>query len=70
MAVPRAPEPRPPELLTETPGPPVHLVGASAGEPPMRSPVGRGALLVSLPAGPLPGILGGAAPEADHSAAA
>jgi YegS/Rv2252/BmrU family lipid kinase len=52
------------ELEFVTPGIPVQLDGDYVGETPMRFAVEPGALLVSIPAGPLPPILGGARPAA------
>jgi YegS/Rv2252/BmrU family lipid kinase len=45
-------------LVIETPGLPIQLDGDPIGETPMRFFADRGALLVSLPAGPLPPIFG------------
>ncbi|MCC6382105.1 MAG: diacylglycerol kinase family lipid kinase [Dehalococcoidia bacterium] len=49
---------RVPELVFETPGFPVQLDGDPAGKTPMTFSVEPGALLVSVPAGPLPPLLG------------
>ncbi len=46
------------EVVIETPGLPVQLDGDPVGETPMRFWVERGALRVSLPAGPLPPLWG------------
>ena len=49
---------RAPELTIETPGLAVQLDGDYAGETPMTFSVERSALLVSVPAGPLPPLFG------------
>jgi len=48
-----------PELTIETPGVPLQLDGDPAGETPVTLSVRPGALLASIPAGPLPPVLGG-----------
>ncbi|WP_322795831.1 diacylglycerol/lipid kinase family protein [Tepidiforma sp.] len=50
---------RTPELVFETPGFPVQLDGDPIGVTPMTFRVAHRALRVSLPAGPLPGVVGG-----------
>jgi YegS/Rv2252/BmrU family lipid kinase len=48
-----------PELTIETPGVPLQLDGDPAGETPVTLRIRAGALLASIPAGPLPPVLGG-----------